>query len=307
MKYLIPFTDEQEKQLNALVAEIKSYDPHVFKWALLMRELKESNLWRAKYTSWTAFCSWEFGYTKQRTSTLLKAAENVCGLKLIAETTGEAVDMPKSIREAARESAPRRTQKSSNNNGEAKLIEAEVVLEPEPEPEKVKNPPDLPMDWRILLDRICKHANKLVHRSDLSVELLKEVAVLNSELSKLRDLVQPMLPGMERHAVKVMKRPSIDEVKEYFQTKEVGLPQSDAVWFWNHLETQDWKINGKPMKSWHTAVTAWKIQKYFPSMKGQNNGHTNGVPMPLQRTIRQQNVAAVCAEAERICNRRMPL
>lgn len=62
-----------------------------------------------------------------------------------------------------------------------------------------------------------------------------------------------------------MAHPTIDEVKQACQ--KIGVPESDAVWFWNKCEANGWTNGGKPIKSWTHTIAAWKAASYLPSQK----------------------------------------
>lgn len=73
--------------------------------------------------------------------------------------------------------------------------------------------------------------------------------------------------------------PSLDEVK--LVVAKAGLPESDAVWFWNKCEGNGWTNGGKPIKSWQHTIAAWKAAGYMASQK--QNGHpigTSAQPAP---------------------------
>lgn len=58
---------------------------------------------------------------------------------------------------------------------------------------------------------------------------------------------------------------TLEEVQK--KVESVGLPLSDAEWFWNKCEGNGWTNNGEKIKSWSHVVTAWKTAGYFPSQK----------------------------------------
>jgi len=70
----------------------------------------------------------------------------------------------------------------------------------------------------------------------------------------------------ERTEGKVGKTsPSLEEVK--LCCEKTGLPESDAVWFWNKCEANGWTNNGQKIKSWPHTIAAWKAAGYMPSQK----------------------------------------
>jgi len=59
--------------------------------------------------------------------------------------------------------------------------------------------------------------------------------------------------------------PSLDAVK--LCCAKTGLPESDAVWFWNKCESNGWTNGGQKIKSWPHTIAAWKAAGYMPSQK----------------------------------------
>jgi hypothetical protein len=66
-------------------------------------------------------------------------------------------------------------------------------------------------------------------------------------------------------AVGVKTKPTLDEVK--LVCSKTGVPESDAIWFWNKCEANGWTNGGKPIKSWPHTIAAWKAAGYLPSQK----------------------------------------
>lgn len=60
-------------------------------------------------------------------------------------------------------------------------------------------------------------------------------------------------------------KPSLEEVK--LCCAKAGLPESDAVWFWNKCEGNGWTNGGKKIKSWPHVIGSWKAAGYMPSQK----------------------------------------
>ena len=57
---------------------------------------------------------------------------------------------------------------------------------------------------------------------------------------------------------KIMVRPSLNEVIEFFKTE--NYPEIEAHKFFNHFESNGWKVGGKtPMKNWHAAARNWML------------------------------------------------
>jgi hypothetical protein len=73
-------------------------------------------------------------------------------------------------------------------------------------------------------------------------------------------------------------RPSLEEVK--LCVAKTGLPETDAVWFWNKCEGNGWTNGGKPIKSWAHTIASWKAAGYMPSQKQKS--HENNRSNPTQ-------------------------
>ena len=60
-------------------------------------------------------------------------------------------------------------------------------------------------------------------------------------------------------------RACIEEVESF--CKELGLPKSDAEWFFYKCEGSGWNNGGKPIKDWKATIRSWKYAGYLPSQK----------------------------------------
>lgn len=52
--------------------------------------------------------------------------------------------------------------------------------------------------------------------------------------------------------------PAVGEVK--FHATKIGLPESEALRFWNYYGSIGWKVGKNPMKDWHKAIAGWKVR-----------------------------------------------
>jgi uncharacterized protein YdaU (DUF1376 family) len=59
--------------------------------------------------------------------------------------------------------------------------------------------------------------------------------------------------------------PTLEEVK--LTCGKTGIPDADAVWFWNKCEANGWTNGGRPIKSYPHTLAAWKAAGYLPSQK----------------------------------------
>lgn len=60
--------------------------------------------------------------------------------------------------------------------------------------------------------------------------------------------------------------------------RELGLPQSDAEFFFYKCEANGWTHSGKPLKDWKAHVRSWKAAGYMPSQKVSTNKTKGGDP-----------------------------
>lgn len=56
-----------------------------------------------------------------------------------------------------------------------------------------------------------------------------------------------------------------EEVAEF--CKSIGLPVTDAEYFFNKCEGCGWTNGGKPIKDWRATIRSWKAAGYMPSCK----------------------------------------
>lgn len=69
--------------------------------------------------------------------------------------------------------------------------------------------------------------------------------------------------GKKTDKVKGFQKPALAELKDYFEEREA--PAEEAERFFNHFESNGWKVGGKsPMKDWKAAVRNWilNMSKY---------------------------------------------
>ena len=89
---------------------------------------------------------------------------------------------------------------------------------------------------------------------------------------------------MSRHVPKASghvpdKYPNIEEIKLF--CAKSGIADSDAVWFFHHVEGNGWKNNGKPIIRWKSTLMApgrRNMAGYLPSMKNGQLKRKTGIP-----------------------------
>lgn len=79
------------------------------------------------------------------------------------------------------------------------------------------------------------------------------------------------------------KKPSLEEVKLHFSQNE--MPMAEAEKFFDHYESNGWRVGRNPMKSWVSAASNWKknMHEY-----GTKNNKSNP-PQRVDRSIGTSN------------------
>lgn len=123
---------------------------------------------------------------------------------------------------------------------------------------------------------IQKRLNRL--RKDLAATLvicgssvrLEFVVGWLAQVDELRSGTMLKLPGMPEAESPRAKAKSQQEVEDYF--RQLRLPQSDAVYFWNKCVGCGWRNGRNPIKDWKATVKAWQAAGYFPSQRANGQG-----------------------------------
>jgi hypothetical protein len=71
--------------------------------------------------------------------------------------------------------------------------------------------------------------------------------------------------------------PALDEVVSFFKSE--NYPQVEAQKFFNHFESNGWKVGGKtPMKNWQAAARNWMLnaKRFAPATQQQSKVNPNG-------------------------------
>ncbi|HEY8904122.1 MAG TPA: hypothetical protein VIM48_10450, partial [Chthoniobacterales bacterium] len=58
--------------------------------------------------------------------------------------------------------------------------------------------------------------------------------------------------------------------------EEEGIPVSDADWFWQKGQGNDWTNGGAPIRDWMATFRSWKHARYLPSQKAGGFGANAG-------------------------------
>lgn len=80
---------------------------------------------------------------------------------------------------------------------------------------------------------------------------------------------------------------TLDEVLAFCES--IGLPATDAEWFFEKCEGNGWKNGGKPILNWQATIRAWKLSHYLPSQKQPESSHYARRQAPPQNTTGDLN------------------
>lgn len=95
------------------------------------------------------------------------------------------------------------------------------------------------------------------------------------------------------------RRPTEEEIK--LVCGKIGLPEADAVWFWNKCEGNGWTNGGRPIRSPAHTIAAWKAAGYMPSQKPVQG--PNGYFGPKKKSISEQEIDRLSRETKTACDR----
>lgn len=301
-----PLTTKQQNQLDGWIEEVRLHEAGMLKWAEALWNIKTSNLWKTKNESWPQFCEETFGYSRTKAYEWPMLFEFVQGQKRLAETNPETV-VPETLRQAkklrTKLSPPPSDKKKS---GPVRTVVCVPVLGVESDQKHSApngtNMPNLPIDLACVMAALEKDFDRLIHRGDIPYDALKLLYKMGSEIKQARQLLQGVLPGFEQVVTRpVFKAPSLEEVQLYCE--KTGVSGNDANWFWHHLDSSGWKNGGRPVKSWHSLLTAWKLKGYLPSQKPKlpvnsyGRYGANGQPV---KSIVEQDIDRMRAQVDRL-------
>ncbi len=101
----------------------------------------------------------------------------------------------------------------------------------------------------------------LAERMDV---LERQVEQLRLEMARLRAVPEPKT---------AKQKATLSEVTAFCES--IGLPATDAEWFYEKNEGNGWKNGGKAIRDWKATLRSWKIAKYLPSLKLSYATHKN--------------------------------
>lgn len=87
-----------------------------------------------------------------------------------------------------------------------------------------------------------------------------------------------------------MKKPTLEELKDYFVERGVLDFQEQAETFFDHFTSNGWKVSGRaPMKDWKAAVRNW-IRRSKRYAKGRPSHQGAATPLEqLEERIRERD------------------
>jgi hypothetical protein len=98
-------------------------------------------------------------------------------------------------------------------------------------------------------------------------ELLATVEELQARTRRGEDISQPPeeLPLAAKVNTKKSARGTQEEILAY--AAELNLTTNDAIWFFEKMDENEWKVGNQPVKSWKGRMRTWKAGFFFPSQK----------------------------------------
>lgn len=89
----------------------------------------------------------------------------------------------------------------------------------------------------------------------------KHWQAVRAKVRVMRDLIrQQQAPVAESEASQLYH-----EIKA--EVAKLGLPESDAAWFYKKMQRDQWKFQGIPIEDWRFTVASFHQHNFFPSMR----------------------------------------
>jgi len=99
--------------------------------------------------------------------------------------------------------------------------------------------------------------------------------------------------------------PTFDEVK--LQSAKIGLSEIEAEKFFNHYQSNGWRVGRNPMRSWPHALTNWKINGANYANSHSQANSTNRKPNPRNAGIPTDTTEQGRKIQERIARNQTPM
>jgi hypothetical protein len=110
----------------------------------------------------------------------------------------------------------------------------------------------------------CQQSDAQVTKKEGRKEGIEGKGIEGREGTSAAALFAPELPSR-------FQKPCLEAVR--LQAVKIGLPESEAVKFFNYYESNGWRVGRNPMKSWHHAIQNWKIK--FDTDRNANRSTSN--------------------------------
>lgn len=91
----------------------------------------------------------------------------------------------------------------------------------------------------------------------------------NTAYSTRQAKVRAMLDLIRLQKAPVGPAEDADKLLHEIETEvaSLGLPESDAVWFYRKMQRDGWTFSGVPITNWSWTVQNWNRHKFFPSQR----------------------------------------
>jgi hypothetical protein len=127
-----------------------------------------------------------------------------------------------------------------------------------------------------------KHSKHINNKTICMEQAQNEITIFNSEKKNSENSSTDIQPEQERKKVAQKKetffvRPTLDEVIVFFNSE--NFPEIEARKFFNHFESNGWKVGGKtPMKNWQAAARNWMLNasRFAPPLQNKSQLKPNG-------------------------------
>lgn len=115
--------------------------------------------------------------------------------------------------------------------------------------------------------------NYLESLESMIVECLNCITELQSRTRRGEPIEQPEeLPLAAKVNPAKKARGTQAEILEY--VADLDLTEDDAIWFFEKMTENEWKVGKHPVKDWRGRVRTWRAGKFFPSQKANGTGNS---------------------------------
>jgi hypothetical protein len=312
----------QKRQLENWIEEVREHEHSALKWSETLYRIKLSGYWRSTHKTWPEFCDDNFGYAKamsyrytacgriayQHREKIAKEAqpprtvrqiENYGKVQHVRQPNCEYVGTENDLKEDKRMGA--------RQCGDVEHVKPEAPPEPPQSMAVLRVTSVVPAPIIELVNELAREANRLQQQGQLAFD--PKFCHLVQGIIRLKQMVQPSLPGMDEHFAKAepvaaspAKKGKCTEAQAILYCRTLGLPDTDGEWFFAKMEGCGWKNGGKAVADWQQTIRAWKLGGYMASQKHQRvNGDRNGhQPINQQRSAADKFLDRALEESRRL-------